>query len=235
MAAAWREARRSGVAAWQALHATILVRLALLAGRVFQALSLFANATVSVASALILSRLVDVAAGLGLGGLALALAAKETVENLFGWITIFADRPFSTGDWVVLDNRVEGTGEEVGFRSARIRTFANSPVSAPNGKVATAVIDNLGSRQRRRVKITLGLTYDTPRGRLHAFVDGVRAVVRAHPRVSPEVQKIHFTNFGGSSLDILVYFFRDVPNWHEELAARGSSSPSSCASPRQPA
>lgn len=323
---AWQDARLLGVAPWQALHAAILVGLALLAGRVVQALLrsqllsmaqslgvifqpgflrrtqgpiwwlaiglvlrwgipdlqlpvrasqallLLANATLSVATAVILLRLVDVAAdvlgqrarktdsklddqvvpllsrsakvaivvlgvvfvmqnagvevaslvaGLGLGGLAFALAAKDTVENLFGWMTIFADRPFSIGDWVVLDSGVEGTVEEVGFRSTRIRTFANSLVSVPNGKVATAVIDNLGLRQRRRVKITLGLTYDTPRDRLHAFVDAVRAAVKAHPRVSPEVQEIHFTNFGGSSLDILVYFFLEVPNWHEELAARG--------------
>jgi len=166
---------------------------------------------------------VDVAglvAGLGIGGLAFALAAKDTLENVFGSIVIFLDRPFQMGDWVVIDGNVEGVVEEVGFRTTRIRTFYNSQLSVPNGKVAMARVDNMGMRRYRRVKVTLGVTYGTPRERLDAFVTGIRELLKGDAAVWPGTLEVHFYDFGASSLDILLYFFLDVPDWTAELSHR---------------
>jgi MscS family membrane protein len=100
-------------------------------------------------------------AGLGLGGLAFALAAKDLLGNFFGSLTILLDRPFHIGDWVIIGD-VEGSVEEVGFRSTRIRTFYNSLVTLPNSNLTTTTIDNMGARRYRRMKAMLGLTYQTP-------------------------------------------------------------------------
>ena len=159
-------------------------------------------------------------AGLGIGGLAVALAAKDTLANVFGSLTIFGDRPFQIGDWVVLGNGVEGVVEEVGFRSTRVRTFYNSLVTVPNSVVANSQVDNMGKRQYRRFKTTIGVTYDTPPDVLQAFVEGVRAVLAAQPRIRQDVYEVHLRDFGPSSLDIMVYSFFDVPDWHEELVGR---------------
>ncbi|MBN2732259.1 MAG: mechanosensitive ion channel, partial [Balneolaceae bacterium] len=99
-------------------------------------------------------------AGLGLGGLAIALAAKDTLANFFGSITIFTDQPFQVGDLIKTSN-AEGVVEEVGFRSTRLRTLYDSDLSVPNSILANTEIDNLGRRRRRRLNTTLNLTYDT--------------------------------------------------------------------------
>ena len=143
---------------------------------------------------------------MGLGGLAFALAAKDTVANLFGSATIFASRPFQIGDWVYIDG-TEGTVESVGFRSTRVRTFYNSLISVPNAKVVDSVVDNYGARQYRRVKAMLGLTYDTPPDKLEAFVVGVRELIANHPKTRKDLFEVHFYEFGPSSLNVLVYFF----------------------------
>ena len=158
-------------------------------------------------------------AGLGLGGLAFALAAKDTLANFFGSLMIFVDRPFQIGDWVKMAG-VEGTIEEVGFRSTRVRTFYSSLVTVPNSKVADGIIDNLGERRYRRLKMTLGLTYDTPPEKVQAFVEGIRAILEANPGIYAEPSNVFFHDLGPSALEILVYTFLDVPNWGEELKAR---------------
>ncbi len=166
---------------------------------------------------------VDVAsllAGLSIGGLAFALAAKDTVENLFGSITIFIDKPFQIGDWVVVGDGVEGVVEEVGFRSTRIRTFYGSLVSVPNGKVAHARIDNKGRRTFRRVKTTLGFTYGATEAQLGAFVTRARNFLKGNPAVAETTCEVHFASFSASSLDVMVYFFLDVPDWTAELDER---------------
>jgi len=159
-------------------------------------------------------------AGLGIGGLAFALAAKDTLANLFGSITIFTDRPFQLGDWVIIEGGVEGTVEEIGFRSTRIRAFTNSIITVPNSRMTSAHVENMGARKIRRVKTTLGLTYDTPPDKLQAMVEGIRAIITANPNTWKDSYEVHFRDFGPSSLDIMVYCFLDVPNWHEELVER---------------
>jgi MscS family membrane protein len=158
-------------------------------------------------------------AGLGIGGVAVALAAKDTIANFFGSVMIFADRPFQIGDWVSIGG-VDGIVEEVGFRSTRIRTFYNSLVTVPNAKFMEANIDNYGRRQYRRTHVTLNLTYDTSPEQLQAFVEGVRSILRANPHTRKDVYEVHLAGFGPSSLDVMVYFFFKVDSWSAELRER---------------
>lgn len=158
-------------------------------------------------------------AGLGLGGLAFALAAQNTLAHLFGSLTIFADRPFQIGDWVSIGD-VEGTVEEIGFRSTRIRTFYDSVVTLPNSDVAEARVDNMGRRRRRRFKLLLKLTHQTPPDRVQAFVEGVRASIQASPYTLNDNYEVHLNGLSEHSLDILVYSFFDVTGWTDELKGR---------------
>ena len=165
---------------------------------------------------------VDVAsllAGLGIGGLAFALAAKDTVSNLFGSITIFLDKPFAIGDWVSVAG-VEGVVEEVGFRSTRVRTFYNSLVSIPNSKFTDAVVDNFGLRQYRRCSIKLGVAYDTSPEQMEAFCNGLRLIIKGHPSTRKDTYEVHFSEFVDFSLNIMVYFFFEVATWTDELRGR---------------
>jgi MscS family membrane protein len=157
--------------------------------------------------------------GLGIGGLAFALAAKETLANFFGSIMIFVDRPFQIGDWVVVKG-AEGIVEEVGFRSTRVRTFYNSVITVPNAHFTDAQIDNYGKRQYRRVFTTLNLTYDTTPEQMQAFCEGVRAIIRANEFTRKDYYEVHMSAFGAHSLDVMVYFFFRVPSWSDELRER---------------
>lgn len=158
-------------------------------------------------------------AGLGLGGLAVALAAQDTVRNVLGGVTIFADKPFEVGDWVVVDG-IEGTVETVGFRSTRVRTFYNSLVSVPNGNLMDAGIDNMGQRRWRRYKTTLGVGYHTTTDQMQAFVEGIRALIQANSGMRQDYYIVEFHGFGATSLDVLVYCFIDAADWNEELRTR---------------
>ncbi|MCG8016941.1 MAG: mechanosensitive ion channel family protein [Candidatus Thiodiazotropha sp. 'RUGA'] len=158
-------------------------------------------------------------AGLGLGGLAFALAAKDMVQNLFGSVTVLMDRTFSVGDWIVVDG-VEGSVERIGFRSTRIRTFYNSVVTVPNSKFITATVDNMGERRYRRLSCKLSLTYDTPPDRIEAFCEGVRELVRQHPYMRKDYYQVYLNEFAASSLDVLLYVFWETPEWNTELRER---------------
>jgi MscS family membrane protein len=158
-------------------------------------------------------------AGLGIGGIALALAAKDTVENLFGSVTVLVDRPFQIGDWVVIDD-IEGTVEEIGFRSTRVRTFYNSKITVPNARLVNAAVDNLGARRYRRVKCMISVQYDTPPERLEAFCEGIRELIRRHPYTRKDYYMVYFNAFAASSLDILLYAFHETPDWPTELRER---------------
>ena len=108
-------------------------------------------------------------AGLGLGGLAFALAAKDVAGNLFGSVTVLLDQTFNAGDWVIIGD-VEGSVEHIGFRSTRIRTFYNSLVSVPNSNLITANVDNMGKRSYSRLTCKMSLAYNTPPDRIDAFL-----------------------------------------------------------------
>lgn len=155
-------------------------------------------------------------AGLGLGGLAIALAAKDTLANFFGSITIFTDQPFQVGDLIKTSN-AEGVVEEVGFRSTRLRTLYDSGVSVPNSVLANTEIDNLGLRRRRRLNTTLNLTYDTSPQQMEAFVEGIKAVINANEQINQTNYEVHFNGYGAHSLDVLVYLFFEVREWSKQL------------------
>lgn len=158
-------------------------------------------------------------AGISIGGLALALAAQDTLKNLFGSLTIFLDKPFQIGDWINFSG-VDGTVEEVGVRSTRVRTFANSLVYVPNGKLADMTINNYGERAFRRFYSKISITYDTPPLLIEKFVEGLRQIVATHPHTRKDYFEIHLNEMSSSSLDILFYIFFAVPGWSDELKAR---------------
>jgi MscS family membrane protein len=158
-------------------------------------------------------------AGLGLGGLAFALAAQDVVKNLFGSLTVLMDRPFHVGDWVVIGAQ-EGMVEEVGFRTTRIRTFYNSLITMPNAALISTAVDNYGARQYRRWSATLSVTYDTPPGKIEAFCEGIRELIRRHPDTRKDTFHVYARDFGAASLDILLYVFFTSPDWGKELQAR---------------
>ena len=149
--------------------------------------------------------------GLGIGGIALAMASKESLENLLGSFTIFLDKPFTVGDTVTVGS-VSGTVEKVGFRSTRIRTFDKSLVTLPNKKMIDAELDNLGMRPVRRVKFNIGLTYETTAAQMKEIVSDLQIMVDEHPKTNQD-GRIRFQEFGSSSLDILVMYFVDSPKW----------------------
>ena len=158
-------------------------------------------------------------AGLGLGGLAFALAAQDTVKNFFGSLTVVLDRPFEVGDWVLIDG-IEGSVEELGFRSTRIRTFHNSVITIPNAKLLTAVVDNMGRRQYRRWTTKLGVAYRTTPEQLEALTEGIRELIRTHPYTRKDYFQVYVTGFADSAIEILVYTFFTTPDWGRELRER---------------
>ncbi len=158
-------------------------------------------------------------AGISIGGLAFALAAQDTIKNFFGSLMIFIDKPFQVGDWITSGD-VDGTVEEVGFRSTRIRTFRNSLMYIPNGVITNQTIDNHGLRKYRRFFTHISLTYDTPPYLIQTFVDGLKEIVDKHPKTRKDFYEIHFNEMASSSLNIMFYIFFDVPTWSEELLGR---------------
>ena len=153
------------------------------------------------------------ATGLGIGGIALAMASKESLENLLGSFTIFFDRPFTVGD-VVTVGSITGSVEKVGFRSTRIRTFDKSLVTLPNKKMIDAELDNLGMRPVRRVKFNVGLTYETSSDQIKAIVSDIQEMINNHPKTN-QSGKVRFQEFGSSSLDVMVMYYVNSPRWDD--------------------
>lgn len=160
-----------------------------------------------------------IVAGASIGGAILALAFKDSVENIFGTFTVLLDKPFQLGDWITVGD-VDGTVERVGFRSTRVRTFYNSLISVPNRHFISATVDNWGARRYRRIKTTLSVSYSTPPEKLEAFCEGVREVIRHHPYTRKDYYHVYFNDFGASSLNVMLYCFVEVPDWSVELRER---------------
>lgn len=158
-------------------------------------------------------------AGLGIGGLAIALAAQSTLANLFGSITIILDRPFRVKD-VVQGDGFTGAIEEIGLRSTRIRTFERTLVTVPNANLANMTVDNWSERPARRVRFVVGVTYETDAERMERALESIRAILAGHPDVESEGAFVKFTEFGGSSLDILVQCFTPKTDYVEYLTLR---------------
>ncbi len=158
-------------------------------------------------------------ASLGLGGLAFALAAKDTAANLFGSLVIFSDKPFDVGDWIQTPG-VEGTVESIGIRSTRVRTFAKALVAVPNATLANSPITNWSRMTMRRIKMTVGLTYDTSSNQMQAILEEIREMLRNDPDINQNTILINFTDFQDSALGIFCYFFTNTTNWQEYLMVK---------------
>lgn len=158
-------------------------------------------------------------AGFGIGGAAVAFASKDFLANIFGSVVVFIDRPFQVGDWIEV-NGTEGTVEEVGLRVTRIRTFANSQITVPNSTFSTAAIENWSRMRKRRIKMSLGVTYDSNPDDLEQLIDELRHILRMEERINQDFWVVNFSGFGPSSLDIFIYCFTDTTDWTEFLQVR---------------
>jgi len=149
-------------------------------------------------------------AGLGVGGLAVALAAQKTVENLFGSISLAVDQPLRVGDLVKVDD-FTATVETIGLRSTRFRTLDRTMISLPNGKLADMKIETLSARDRLRFACTLALHHQTTAGQLREVREGVEKVLRAHPKLWPDGAGVRVSELGASALHV------DVSAWFETV------------------
>ena len=177
---------------------------------------------VQVATVLSDKPLTSILAGLGVGGLAVALAAQETIRHFFGSITVLTDKPFELGDRIAVD-KYDGHVVEVGFRSTRLRTLDGELVSIPNGELASKSILNSGRRPFFRRVINLGLAYDTPPAKIRRALESVRGILANHPGLDPhQPPRVYFTEFTPTALNLMaVYWYKGADAWsHLEFSER---------------
>jgi MscS family membrane protein len=177
---------------------------------VLAALSLLQNLGFNVASLL---------AGLGIGGLAIALAAQKTLENVFGGFVVIADRPVGIGDFCRVGEHM-GTVEDIGMRSSRIRTLDRTIVTIPNAEFSTARIENYAVRDRMRLALTLQVGYDTSPDQMRYLLVELRRMLYAHPKTLADPCRVRFVNFGAHSLDIEIFVFIDTRDFNEFTGVR---------------
>ena len=158
----------------------------------------------------------SILAGLGIGGLAVALAAQGTLANWFGAVMIFADRPFAAGDVVTIGD-FTGSVEQVGLRSTRLRTMDGTLVTIPNSTVANAHINNISKMPCRKSNFTLGLTYDTPAEKVEEALSILKDILEQHPGIRKDYV-VRFEAFADFSLNIRVIYFTLTPDWAQWLA-----------------
>jgi MscS family membrane protein len=142
-------------------------------------------------------------AGLGIGGLALALAAQKTVENLFGAFSIGVDQPFRVGDTVKVED-FQAVVERIGLRSTRFRTLDRTIITIPNGRIADSRIESYTARDRMRLAMSVGLVYGTTEAQVREVLDGFTKVLRGHPKIFPEGLTVVLRGLAPSALDIEV-------------------------------
>jgi MscS family membrane protein len=156
----------------------------------------------------------SIIAGLGVGGVAMALAAQKTVENLFGAFSIGVDQPIREGDFVKIDDLV-GTVETIGLRSTRIRTLDRTLVTFPNGKLADLRLETFAVRDRLRLACVLGLVYSTTPAQLARIIDELRATLRQHPTIWPDSVNVYLIELAETSLKIEVNAWFQTTDWDE--------------------
>jgi len=159
-------------------------------------------------------------ASLGIGGLAFALAAKDTAANLFGSFSLLADKSIRIGEWIKVSG-VEGTVETIGMRTTKIRSFQKSLITVPNHIVANNPIENFSRRGIRRIKMHIGLTYSTSSAQIIQIKDAIKLMLEQHEGISQEDSlMVNFDSFGDSSLNIFIYTFTKTANWATYLNIR---------------
>jgi MscS family membrane protein len=157
-------------------------------------------------------------AGLGIGGIAIALAAQDTLQNLLGSFTIFADKPFVVGDLVRID-KYEGTIEKVGFRSTLMRTLDKTLVVIPNKKMVDSPLENLSLRNLRRMKFNVALKYDTPAAKMLKISKEIEEYVNKHEATSNDTLAT-FDSFGDSALNLQVLYFIQIVDYNDYMKIR---------------
>lgn len=159
-------------------------------------------------------------ASLGLGGLAFALAAKDTAANLFGSFSLLIDKTIRIGEWIKVDG-IEGTVEDIGIRTTKIRSFEKSLITVPNQIIANHPIENFSRRGVRRIKISIGLTYDTSSMQMNNIVKEIKTMLQQHKDIAREEPLlVNFESFGDSSLSIFIYAFTATADWESYLKIR---------------
>ncbi|MBW1998990.1 MAG: mechanosensitive ion channel family protein [Deltaproteobacteria bacterium] len=189
-----------------------------------QMVRLFARVVVIVVGSVYLIRAVSgrplstLIAGLGIGGLAVALASQDTLKNFFGSIMIMLDKPFSVGQRVTVEG-YDGAVESIGFRSTRIRTLSGHLVTIPNEKMASASIENIGSRPSIRRVSNITITYDTPPDKVQRAVEIIREILKDHEGMHPDYPpRVYFNEFNDTSLNILMIYWYHPPEYWNFLA-----------------
>jgi MscS family membrane protein len=162
---------------------------------------------------------VTVLAGASIGGIAVALAAQDTVKNFIGTIMIFVDKPFHIGDWIEAGT-VIGTVETVGFRSTTVRAADTTIFQIPNSQLSEMVVNNKGLRSIRRYTTNLGIRYDTPPELIEAFVQGIRRIIELEPSTRTDAFNVEFVGFADSSLSILLNIYFVNLDWNNEQASK---------------
>ncbi len=178
----------------------------------------------AIAILLIISNLgyniVSILAGLGIGGLALALAAQETLSNIFGSIAILIDQPFKVGDWVEVEG-YSGTIVEVGMRSTKIESIDKTLVSMPNNKMAAAIIENVSKQDMKNVTQVLDFDYGTSMTKMRELLKALEKLVRQDKNTDKDSLRINFLEFGDSALRVTVFYYvKDTVTYKEFLDVR---------------
>ncbi|WP_164218426.1 mechanosensitive ion channel family protein [Virgibacillus sp. YIM 98842] len=158
-------------------------------------------------------------AGLGIGGLAFALAAKDALANMFGGIIIITEKPFTIGDWILTPS-VEGTVEDISFRSTKVRTFAQALVTVPNATLSNEPITNWSKMGKRQITFNLTLAYETPREKIETIVRQVEYLLKNHPEIHPETIFVNFDEYKEYGADIFLYFFTKTTDWGKYLTVK---------------
>uniref|UniRef100_UPI00404B116D mechanosensitive ion channel family protein n=1 Tax=Cephaloticoccus sp. TaxID=1985742 RepID=UPI00404B116D len=158
-------------------------------------------------------------AGLGIGGLAFALAAQDTIANVFGSIVVAIDQPFKVGEFVQIGS-LKGTVEDIGLRSTKLRTPERTLIFIPNKSVASDPVTNYTRMPQRRVDLSIGLTYDTTPEAMEAILGDFREILKNDPDVHQEFFLANFSGYGAFSLDITIIYFANDPNFAKALELR---------------
>lgn len=173
-------------------------------------------AVVAIAVEFNFKQLSSILAGVGIGGAALALASQDLIKNFFGGFVILTDKSFSVGDWIKVDS-FDGTVEELGLRSTKIRTIEKEIVIIPNSRFADREVVNYSFRENRRVNFTLGVVYGTSLEKIKTVIDKIKTILDNHPMVKDDSSLVRLSNFGASSLEITVQYLTNTTNYNEYM------------------
>lgn len=158
-------------------------------------------------------------AGLGIGGLAISLAARDALANLFGGIVIITEKPFTINDWVT-GSGVEGTIEDISFRSTKIRTFDQALVTVPNATLANGAITNWSKMGKREISFNIRLTYSSPIESIKSTVQKIESLLKSHSEIHQQTIFVAVNEYQENGLDIFLYFFTKTIVWGEYLKIR---------------